>query len=331
MKGALLFLGRLLARWESLLIVAIIGVGIWSATLSPFFFVRANLLDLLTPYAFIGLMALGLGFVVIAGEIDISVASILAVSVVCFSQFYDHGAERLARAAGGPRRRDRSGLHQWRARRNIRPAVTGNHARHPRRLPGPRIRDPSGRGSGCLSGERHQVRRRLRGRGAADRLARAGRHSPSRSGLSSMPRASGAISTRSDRIARPRGFAGVPVARVRVTVFAISGFMAGIAGSCTSATSDRPAPMLVRARCSTSSPRSFSEVSTSSEAGARCSGSSSHSFSLPSYAMECSSRTSPATRRTSSSEFCFSRRSSSATSPARSRRVACSRSHAERG
>ena len=81
----------LLARWEVLLIIAIVGVGIWSTTLSPFFLVRANLLDLLTPYAFIGLMALGLAFVVIAGEIDISVASILAVSVVCFSQLYDAG------------------------------------------------------------------------------------------------------------------------------------------------------------------------------------------------------------------------------------------------
>jgi rhamnose transport system permease protein len=89
--GVLLSVGRLLARWEVLLVIAIIGVGIWSATLSPFFFVRANLLDLLTPYAFIGLMAFGLAFVVIAAEIDISVGSILAVSVVCFSQFYDAG------------------------------------------------------------------------------------------------------------------------------------------------------------------------------------------------------------------------------------------------
>jgi rhamnose transport system permease protein len=90
-RRALLFVARLLARWEVLLIIAIIGVGIWSTTLSPFFLVRANLLDLLTPYAFIGLMALGLTFVVIAGEIDISVTSILAVSVVCFSQLYDAG------------------------------------------------------------------------------------------------------------------------------------------------------------------------------------------------------------------------------------------------
>jgi rhamnose transport system permease protein len=83
--------GRLLVRWESLLVLAIVGVGIWSWTLSPFFLKRANLLDLTTPYIFIGLMAFGLTFVVVAGEIDISVVSTLAVSVVCFAQIYDAG------------------------------------------------------------------------------------------------------------------------------------------------------------------------------------------------------------------------------------------------
>jgi rhamnose transport system permease protein len=88
---ALRLAGRLLLRWETLLVLAIVGVGIWSARLSPFFLERANLLDLMTPYVFIGLMALGLTFVVIAGEIDISVASILAVSVVCFARLLDAG------------------------------------------------------------------------------------------------------------------------------------------------------------------------------------------------------------------------------------------------
>ena len=82
---------RLIVRWETLLVVAIIGVSIWSTSLSPFFLTRINLLDLITPYVFIGLMALGLTFVVIAGEIDISVTAILAVSVVSFAQLLDHG------------------------------------------------------------------------------------------------------------------------------------------------------------------------------------------------------------------------------------------------
>ena len=88
-------------RWETLLVVAIVGVGIWSTTLSPFFLQRANLLDLVTPYVFIGLMAFGLTFVVIAGEIDISVASTLAVSVVSFAQIYDHGVNVWLAALAG--------------------------------------------------------------------------------------------------------------------------------------------------------------------------------------------------------------------------------------
>jgi rhamnose transport system permease protein len=92
---------RLVVRWETLLVVAIVGVSVWSTTLSPFFLTRLNLLDLMTPYVFIGLMALGLAFVVIAGEIDISVTAILAVSVVAFAQLLDHGLNVWIAALAG--------------------------------------------------------------------------------------------------------------------------------------------------------------------------------------------------------------------------------------
>jgi rhamnose transport system permease protein len=101
-SGTLKGLGaRLLLRWELLLLVGIFGVGVWSASLSPFFLRRANLLDLLTPYAFIGLMAFGLAFVVIAGEIDISLISNLAVSVVCFAKIFDAGVNIWLAALAG--------------------------------------------------------------------------------------------------------------------------------------------------------------------------------------------------------------------------------------
>jgi rhamnose transport system permease protein len=80
------------ARWEALLIVLIVGGGIWSWTLSSFFLRRANLLDLATPYIFIGLLAFGLTFVVVAGEIDISVASSMAVAAVAAAQVWHAGA-----------------------------------------------------------------------------------------------------------------------------------------------------------------------------------------------------------------------------------------------
>lgn len=92
---------RVLVRWETLLVVAIFGVGVWSTTLSPFFLERVNLLDLVTPYVFIGLMAFGLTFVVIAGEIDISVVSTLAVSVVSFAQLLEAGLNVWLAAGAG--------------------------------------------------------------------------------------------------------------------------------------------------------------------------------------------------------------------------------------
>jgi rhamnose transport system permease protein len=92
---------RLVLRWEALLIIAIVAGGIWSTRLSEFFLTRLNLLDLMTPYVFIGLLALGLTFVVIAGEIDISVTSILAVSVVSFAQLLDHGTNVWVATAAG--------------------------------------------------------------------------------------------------------------------------------------------------------------------------------------------------------------------------------------
>ena len=117
-------------RWETLLVVAIIGVGIWSATLSPFFLKSANLLDLVTPYVFIGLMAFGLTFVVITGEIDISVASILAASIVCFAQIFGAGVNIWLAAlaalgiASGARARERA------ARRRAESSVARGDARH---------------------------------------------------------------------------------------------------------------------------------------------------------------------------------------------------------
>jgi rhamnose transport system permease protein len=82
---------RVVARWEALLVLLIIGGGIWSSRLSDVFLLRANLLDIVTPYIFIGLLSFGLTFVVVAGEIDISVASTMAVSAVSFARIWESG------------------------------------------------------------------------------------------------------------------------------------------------------------------------------------------------------------------------------------------------
>jgi rhamnose transport system permease protein len=102
-SSALAQVGRLawraVARWEALLVLLIVGGGIWSWTLSSFFLQRANLLDLATPFIYIGLLAFGLTFVVIAGEIDISVASTMAVSAVSFAQIWHAGVNVWLAAA----------------------------------------------------------------------------------------------------------------------------------------------------------------------------------------------------------------------------------------
>jgi rhamnose transport system permease protein len=81
----------LLARWELVLIVLILVAGAWSSVLSPYFLDPANLFDLTKPYIVIGLMALGLTFVVISGDIDISIASTLALTMVIFAQLWHAG------------------------------------------------------------------------------------------------------------------------------------------------------------------------------------------------------------------------------------------------
>jgi rhamnose transport system permease protein len=81
-----------LARWEAVLVVLIVAAGIWSSTLSSVFLTRANLLDVATPYIYLGLLAFGLMFVVLAGEIDISAASTMAVGGVVFGQVAHAGA-----------------------------------------------------------------------------------------------------------------------------------------------------------------------------------------------------------------------------------------------
>ncbi len=88
-------------RWEALLVLLIVAAGAWSTTLSPYFLDTGNLLDLLTPYIAVGLLALGLTFVVIAGEIDISVASTLAVSAVVLARVWDAGANVWVASAAG--------------------------------------------------------------------------------------------------------------------------------------------------------------------------------------------------------------------------------------
>lgn len=68
--------------WEALLVGLVVLATIWSSTLSPYFLDPVNLLNSFTFFVIFALMAFGLFPIVVQGEIDISLASTLAVSSV---------------------------------------------------------------------------------------------------------------------------------------------------------------------------------------------------------------------------------------------------------
>jgi len=75
------------SQWEMILVLLTIAAGAWSALLSPYYLSLDQIAESTQQFIFPGLLALGLAIVVILGEIDISLASTLAVGSVLFSKF----------------------------------------------------------------------------------------------------------------------------------------------------------------------------------------------------------------------------------------------------
>ncbi|MEN0070031.1 MAG: ABC transporter permease [Propionicimonas sp.] len=80
---------------ELLLVVLIVLAGLWSAQLSPYFLDLNNLMNSAAFFVVFGLMAFGLFQVVVQGEIDISLASTLAVASVLFAKLSVSGVPVL--------------------------------------------------------------------------------------------------------------------------------------------------------------------------------------------------------------------------------------------
>lgn len=76
-----------LARWETLLAVALLGLVLLGTTLSPFFLTPGNFSNLIAALMEVAIMALAMTLIVIAGEIDLSVESMagLASAVLGFA------------------------------------------------------------------------------------------------------------------------------------------------------------------------------------------------------------------------------------------------------
>jgi rhamnose transport system permease protein len=80
-----------IVRWEALLLVLLGGTIAYGAHVSPYFLQSSNLFFILLNVGEIAIMALPLTLIVITGEIDLSVASILGLSGVLMAELFKHG------------------------------------------------------------------------------------------------------------------------------------------------------------------------------------------------------------------------------------------------
>ncbi len=71
---------RLLSRWETLLVVALVGLIVLGASLSPFFLTPGNFANLIAALMEIAIMALPMTLIIVAGEIDLSVESMAGLA-----------------------------------------------------------------------------------------------------------------------------------------------------------------------------------------------------------------------------------------------------------
>jgi rhamnose transport system permease protein len=84
-------LGRGLLRWETALVVLLVAVGLVGEQTSPGFLTGRNLFYLGLDVGEIALMALPLTMIIVAGEIDLSIASILGLASALLGWLWDAG------------------------------------------------------------------------------------------------------------------------------------------------------------------------------------------------------------------------------------------------
>jgi rhamnose transport system permease protein len=80
-----------LMRWETLLLVLLGGTIAFGAVVSPYFLQSSNFFYICLNVGEIAIMALPLTLIVVTGEIDLSVASILGLSGVLMAELFKHG------------------------------------------------------------------------------------------------------------------------------------------------------------------------------------------------------------------------------------------------
>src|SRR3954464_7757532 len=81
----------ILVRWETLLLVLLGGTIAYGAAVSPYFLQSTNLFFICLNVGEIAIMALPLTLLVVTGEIDLSVASMLGLAGVLMAELFKHG------------------------------------------------------------------------------------------------------------------------------------------------------------------------------------------------------------------------------------------------
>jgi rhamnose transport system permease protein len=71
---------RALARWETLLVIALVGLTVLGNALSPFFLTPGNFANLVAALMEVAIMAMPLTLIIILGEIDLSVESMAGLA-----------------------------------------------------------------------------------------------------------------------------------------------------------------------------------------------------------------------------------------------------------
>ena len=81
----------LVLRWEALLVVLLGATILYGASVSPYFLQSTNLFYICLNVGEVAIMALPLTLIVITGEIDLSVASMLGLCGVAMAELFKHG------------------------------------------------------------------------------------------------------------------------------------------------------------------------------------------------------------------------------------------------
>ena len=84
-------ISRLFSRWETLLVLIFLAVNVININLSPFYLNYNNVMNSMVNFMDKGLMVYGIMMVLILGEIDISIASIITLSACIGGWAFEQG------------------------------------------------------------------------------------------------------------------------------------------------------------------------------------------------------------------------------------------------